>query len=213
MYLYAPGSAKNIKSHIRTYLIFCSYFGRVAVPADSDTLTAFAELMAVTAGYAHIKHIFSSIRLLHDIYNVDFIENDFRLDITLQSLKRKLAKTPLQVLPITPDILKSIALFLDFSKPADQALWASFVVAFFCMFRKKSLVPVSLNKFDPSKGLSRMKIAINDDESLALVYVNFAKNIQFCQRDFIIPLIAMPGNILCPVAALKNLFDNNPFAC
>ena len=147
-YLYAPGTAKNIKSHLRTYLIFCAYFGRTAVPADTDTLVAFAEMMSCSAGYQHIKHIFSSIKLLHTIYNIEFLEYDFRVDTALQSLKRRLAKTPLRVLPMTPDILLSIYAFLDMSKPQDQALWASFVVAFFCMFRKKSLVPHTLAKFD-----------------------------------------------------------------
>ena len=75
------------------------------MPADSDTLVTFAELMSLTAGYEHIKHIFGSIKLLHAIYNIDFIDQDFRVDVALQSLKRKLAKTPLQVLPIKPDIL------------------------------------------------------------------------------------------------------------
>ena len=149
-YLYAPGTAKNIKSHIRTFLIFCAYFNRPAVPADTDTLVAFAEFMSVTVGYQHIKHIFSSIKLLHTIYNIDFLR-------ALQSLKRRLAKTPLRVLPMTPDILRSFYPFLDMSKPQDQALWASFLVAFFCMFRKKSLVPESISKFDPKLGLSRKK--------------------------------------------------------
>ena len=89
MFLYAPGSSRNIRSHIRTYFIFCSYFGRTAVPADSDTLVTFAELMSVTAGYAHIKHIFGSIKLLHNIYNIEFIEHDFHLDVVLQFLKQK----------------------------------------------------------------------------------------------------------------------------
>ena len=210
MFLYAPGSARNVKSHIRTYLLFCTYFNRVAIPADSDTLVTFAELMSCTAGYAHIKHIFGSIKLLHKIYNIEFVEHDFRVDVALQSLKRKLAKTPLQVLPIKPDILESIALFIDLSKPEDQALWASFLVAFFCMFRKKSLVPESAGKYDPIKMLSRKKIAIYPDKNLALVYANFAKNIQFCERDIVIPLIGIPGSILCPVTALQNLFVNNP---
>ena len=148
LYLYAPGSARNIKSHIRTYLIFCCYFDRIAVPADNDTLVTFAELMAVTAGYAHIKHIFGSVKLLHTIYNIVFIEHDFHVDVALQSLKHKLAKTQLQVLPINPDILKSLVLFMDLNKNEDQALWASFLVAFYCMFRKKSLVPETMHKFN-----------------------------------------------------------------
>ena len=191
-------------------MIFCAHFKRPAIPADSDTLVAFSELMSVTAGYQHIKHIFASIKLLHIIYNVNFIEADFRLDSALQSLKRRLAKTPLRVLPMTPEILKAIYVFLDMSKPQDQALWASFLVAFFCMFRKKSLVPHTMTGFDPILGLSRKKVAVHHDKGMAFVYTNFAKNVQFCERDIVIPLIQIPGNVLCPVTALHNLLTNNP---
>ena len=209
-YLYAPGTAKNIKSHIRTFLIFCAYFNRAAVPADTDTLVAFAEFMSVTVGYQHIKHIFSSIKLLHTIYNIDFLEYDFRVDTALQSLKRRLAKTPLRVLPMTPDILRSLYLFLDMSKPQDQALWASFLVAFFCMFRKKSLVPESFSKFDPKLGLSRKKVGIHKDRGCAFIYTNFAKNIQFAEKDIVIPLLHIPDDVLCPVTAIHKLITNNP---
>ena len=112
-FLYAKNTAKNIKSHWRTFLIFCTYFRRVAVPADPDTLVCFAEFMSFTVGYQHIKHLFSSIRLLHDVHNLDFVQNDFRVDAALQSLKRKLKRTPLQVLPIDPKIMRSMLLFLD----------------------------------------------------------------------------------------------------
>ena len=138
-----------------------------------------------------------------------FIEHDFRVDVALQSLKRKLAKTQLQVLPINPDILKSLVLFMDLNKNEDQALWASFLVAFYCMFRKKSLVPETMHKFNSATGLSRIKISMYPEQNLALVYANFAKNIQFCERDIVIPLIAIPNSVLCPVTALQNLFDNN----
>ena len=38
----------------------------------------------------------------------------------------------------------------------------------------------------------------------------FAKNNQYCERDIVIPLIAISGNILCPVNALQTLFTNSP---
>ena len=164
--------------------------------------------MSVNVGYQRIKHIFSSIKLLHKVYNVDFLDYDFRVDIALQSLKRRLAKTPLRVLPMTPDILKAIYLFLDMSKPDDQALWSSFLVAFFCMFRKKSLVPESLKKFD--SGLSCRKVSIHIDQGVTFIYSNFAKNVQFCERDIVIPLLKIPNSILCPVTALHTLLTNNP---
>ena len=209
-YLYARDTAKNIKSHMRTYLIYCTYFQRTAVPADSDTLVAFAEIMSFTAGYQHIKHLFSSIRLLHDIFNIDCIQNDFRVDAALQSLKRKLAKTPLQVLPIEPKVLSAMALFLDFEKPADQAFWASLLVGFFCLFRKKSLVPKSQRLFNPKLELSRRKLAVYPDENVAFVYANFSKTNQFCEKEVVLPLVGNSNAVLDPVRALNNLIRNNP---
>ena len=107
-YMYAPDTAKNIKSHLRTYVIFCTHFNRRLIPADADTLVAFCEILSLTCGYPHIKHILSSVKLLHRTYNVDFIEHDFRVDCALQSLRRKLLRVPLQVFPITPKLV-----FLD----------------------------------------------------------------------------------------------------
>jgi hypothetical protein len=209
-YLYAKDTSKNIKSHIRTYLIYCTYFNRIAIPADANTLVGFAEFMSFTVGYQHIKHLFSSIRLLHSIFNLDCLQNDFRVDAALQSLKRKLAKTPLQVLPIEPEILTAMALFLDLNKPADQAFWASLLVAFFCLFRKKSLVPKSRRDFNSQTELSRRKIAVYPDENLAFVYANFSKTNQFCERETVLPLVGNPNSILNPVAALDKLFKQNP---
>ena len=191
-------------------MIFCTYYKRVAVPANVDTLVCFAEFMSFTAGYHHIKHLFASVRLLHDIYNVEFIQSDFRVDAALQSLKRKLKKTPLQVLPIDPKILTSMALFLDFNKPEDQAFWASVLVGFFCMFRKKSLVPKSRLAFDPHTELSRRKVAVYHQENIAFIYANFSKTNQFCERDIVLPLIGNPQSLLNPVVALNQLFSKNP---
>jgi len=102
-----------------------------------------------------------------------FIENDFRVDCALQSLRRKLLRFPLQVFPITPKVLLSIYELMNMTDPEDLALWAAFLVAFFCMFRKKSLIPESLNKFDPKTGLSRRKISVHSESNVALIYAKF----------------------------------------
>ena len=95
---------------------------------------------------------------MHDALNKPFPNEDFQIDITLQALKRKISKTPFQVLPITAEILVKLYLFIDINNPADLAIWCMFLVAFFCFFRKKSLVPESLDKFDSQRGLSRKTI-------------------------------------------------------
>ena len=173
-FLFAPGTKKNVRSHIRQYILFCAHFKRRILPADRDTLVAFFELFSVTASYDHLKNVYSSIKFLHKSLNLPFIEDEFQVNTVLQSIKRKLAKTPFQVLPITPNILIDLYKFIDISKPSDLALWCSFLVSFYCLFRKANVAPKSLENFDPVKELSRQIVMILD-ENLALVYSNFSK--------------------------------------
>ena len=124
----------------------------------------------------------------------------------MQSIKRKLAKTPFQVLPITPKILLDMYNFIDISKPLDLALWCSFLVAFYGLFRKANVAPKSLADFDPTRELSRQKIIILDDE-VALVYSNFSKTNQFMNRNAVIPLCKHDIRGLDPIYHLKKLFS------
>ena len=123
-FLFVSGTKSNIRSHIKQYVLFCCKFQRVIVPADRDTLVAFFELFSVTASYNHLKNVYSSIKFMHKALNYPFLEDEFQVDTILQSLKRKIARVPFQVLPITPKI------FIDPSKPCDIALWSSFLVCF-----------------------------------------------------------------------------------
>ena len=40
-YIYAPDSARNIRSHFRTYILFCLHCNRSPLRADSDTLLCY----------------------------------------------------------------------------------------------------------------------------------------------------------------------------
>ena len=130
VFLFAPGTKKNIKSHIKQFVLFCLYFKQSFLPAGRETLVAFFELFLVTASYNHLKNVYSSIKFMHKALNLSFIEEEFQVNTVLQSLKRKLAKVPFQVLPITPKILCDLYKFLDVNNPADLALWCSFLTAF-----------------------------------------------------------------------------------
>ena len=91
---------------------------------------------------------------------------------------------------ITSKILIDLYTFIDIEKAEDLALWSAFLTAFYCLLRKLSVVPVSLAKFDPSKGLSRKKIKVVPEKNVVLVYINFSKTIQFGNRDLVIPMVA-----------------------
>ena len=140
-FLFAPGTKKNIKSHLRQFALFCVYFNRSIMPADRETLVAFFELFSLTASYDHLKNVYSSIKFFHKALNMPFIEDEFPVNNILQSIKRKLAKTPFQVLPITPKILLDLYKFIDIEKSSDLALWCSFLVAFIAFSVKRMLCP------------------------------------------------------------------------
>ena len=74
---------------------------------------SFAQLMSLTVGYAHIKNIFSFIKQMHRALDKYFPEDDFQVDTTLKAIKRQLAGTPFATLPITPDVLSQMYLFVD----------------------------------------------------------------------------------------------------
>ena len=204
---YAKGTRKNLRSAIRTFILFCVKFGRPICPTDRSTLMSFAQLMSLTVGYGHIKTLFWGVKLMHKALDEQFPEDDFQVDTTLKAIKRQLAGTPYQTLPITPEILTQMYLFVDINDPEQLANWCSILTGFRCLLRKSNLVPVSLDKFNSETGLSRSKIMLPDDKDVALVYINWSKTNQFGNREIVIPMVADPVQALDPVFHLRLLFS------
>ena len=116
--------------------------------------------MSLTSSYDHLKHLLSSLKFLHLAYDMDFPYKNFQVDMTMQGLKRKLARVPFQVLPITPRVLRAIYKHLDMEKDEDLGLWCSYLVAFYGLLRKKNVVPEGDNH-EPAKVLSRKNLEID----------------------------------------------------
>ena len=205
-FYYAKASSRNVLSHIRQWVCFSIFFGLTFLPARSENLILFAELMALSSGYEHIKAVISSIGFLHKNLNIGFPQDCFQLKITLQSLKRRLAKAPNQALPISPQHLAAMYKFIDIDNPQDLAVWCCILVGFFGLLRKKNICPEDLNDLDPVKILTVRKVSINKPAGIALLYINFAKTLQFGQRDLTIPLISNHTRALDPVYHLDLLF-------
>ena len=184
---FARSSAKNIISGIRTWLYFCHYYDCPPVPAESQDLINFLELNSFSSGYAHLKHLLHCVDYFHQIQDRPVPVRNFSLDSNLQGLKRRLAGTPNQVLPIKPDLLRMIYKNLDMQKDEDLALWCGYLTTFRCLFRKSNSVPES-TKYDETKILTRRHIQLNHETRTVLVYVSWSKTIQFGGKDIIIPI-------------------------
>ena len=162
--------------------------------------------MARTSGHGHLKHLLSSLRFLHLALGYRFPEENFQIDMTMQGLKRKLARVPFQVLPITPSVLRDMFKHLDMRKTSDLALWCSFLVSFYGLLRKSNAVPSS-STYDSSKVLVRRHLHVDLASNMVYMYLGFSKTNQFGAKDLVVPI---PGNddpALDPVRHLHSLFS------
>ena len=205
-YKYTRESAANMVSAIRQWLFFTTFFSLRILPASADSLVCFCEFMARSVSYQHIKHCVHAVQFLHQSLDFSFPCDSFQLDMTLQGLKRRLARVAFQVLPITPTILKAIFNQLDMSKNQDLALWCSFLISFYGLLRKKSVVPRT-GPFDPNKVLVRRHFNIHLETNTVYVYLGFSKTNQFGARDLVLPIIGNSDPALDPVRHLQDLFS------
>ena len=187
---YQKKSAANMVSGFRQFLYFTAYFRLIPLPASEITITLFLEFMSRTVGYEHLKHLLNTVNYFHKALNLSYPEDSFQIDTTLQGLKRRLARVPFQVLPITPSILRRIYTFLDMRKTADLALWCSYLTAFYGLLRKANTVPVTSDEDQPTC-LLRRHLLVDTKSNMVYIYIGFSKTNNFCKRDVIIPV---PGN-------------------
>ena len=203
---YTKESAANVRSGIRQFLYFTLYYKLQTWPASVDTVICFLEFMARTSGYPHLKHLLSSVKYSHEALDLPFPSDSFMVDMTMQGLKRRLAKVPFQVLPLTPPILRNMFCHLNMGSVGDLALWCSYLLSFYGLLRKSSAVPKGSN-YNPGKVLVRRNISVDLENNMVYIYLGHGKTNNFCTRDVLIPV---PGNrdpALDPVRHLQALFS------
>ena len=204
---YTKDSAANVISGLRQFMYFCLYFEKQPLPASVDTLVCFLEFMAQTSGFPHLKHLLCSVKFMHEALDQPFPTGSFMIDMTMQGLKRRLAKVPFQVLPLTPSILKKMYPYLNMSSLRDRALWCSYLLSFYGMLRKSSAVPKSAS-YSENKVLVRRNIQVDLPNNMVYVYLGHSKTNNFCTRDVIIPIPGNNDQALDPVRHLSALFTS-----
>ena len=200
-------SQQNVISHLRQLSIFCVTFGETFLPVSRNTLLGFIELLSRSCGFDHVQHVVSSIKFLHQFTGNFFPGDSFEFKVLLRGLKRKLAKNPKQALPITPEMLVLMYEHVNINFPAELAHWTAFIFALRLLYRKSSIAPTSLQKFDPAKGLSREKAVLS--EGVVLVYQNYSKTNTFMATTRVTPLVPSQIQALNPVYHYTKLVSEN----
>ena len=203
---YASGTYKNFFTHWVKYLTFCVYFNIAPFPAQTTTLSWYAQFLSRSLrAHASIVACLSSVKTLHKLLCFSTVGfTGFYLKLTLQGLKRRSVHTVKRALPITPAILRKVYLQLNHNLAEDAVFWGACLTAFFLLSRKSNLIPDSPTWFDKEKQLTRADVVFTDVN--AVVGIRWAKNHQFTRELLTFPLPKLPGSVLCPHTALINSF-------
>ena len=206
---FAPSTKKTYSTHRDTYLRFCQSMNLPSVPASTHGICLYAAYLARTLKFSSIKQYLGIIGLMHKEFGLDnTLIGNWQLSSLLTGVKRVHGNAPKQKLPINFDILRGIHSQLDLTYSVDAAFWAICLVAFFGMFRKSHLLISKVGSFDPGKQLTKADFSFFPGG--ALIRVRWSKTIQFREKVVQIPLIAAPGSLFCPVAAISRAFSFIP---
>ncbi len=217
---YAGGTWRNLDIQQRLYLDFCATFVISPLPASVQTIQLYIQFLARKfKSVDSIRNYVHGVKILHIWFDCSAVQfQHFSIPMLFKGLSRLKQHMPKQALPITIPLLLELHNLLNLRDSQDRVYWCLFLLAFFLMARKSNLVPDSKFKFDHTKHLQRHDITLKDN--LLLVTLKWSKTNQFGARLHTIPILAIPGSPLCPVAAYRNLLlavplspDSPVFVC
>ena len=202
---YAEGSRRNLKVQWESFLLFCTYFSFISLPASTETLQLFAQFLSRTfKATDSIKNYIAGVKTMHLLlgFKVDHI-NNFILNLSIKGMAKLKPYCIKQAAPMTPEILFKLASVMDFKNPDSVVYWCLFLFAFFLLARKSNLVPTSTNDLLSKRFLMKKNVEVH--KSFLIVNLTWTKTIQIGERVLQMPLVPIKGSILCPVRAYKKM--------
>ena len=199
---YAEGSYSNLHTQFRSYLLFCVYFRRNPLPADLDTMCAYAQFLSRSMQPATITNHLSGVRTLHSFVGCRYnFSEDFHLKLVMRGIPRIYPHVPHCAKPFTPSILLQFYRCMDHDNSLHRTVWACCLTLFFTLARLGSILPASTKSRDFQRFLTRDRI--NFCAEGLVVTLLHTKTIQFGTRRLHIPLLKL-NSTLCPVLAYRN---------
>jgi len=202
----AVSTAKQYDSHMRYFVRFCVLYGitdELRGPSES-ALIRFVAFCARTA-----KHV-SCVQYLKGIksYYRDHGHSDFAAPGTYRALYRVLkgvrrsgAGGVTRKCAITPEMLSLYLAKLIKHQPFAAATRACVLVAFFGFFRKSNVATATDAPWTTTHCLRVMDIEFLAAEYALRITVRRTKTVQFGERDVVVHIAGLAGNVLDPVAA------------
>lgn len=202
---FAEGTFRNYEVQWSRFTQFCDEYGLQGMPADELTVCLYAQYLANDFASPHsVKNYVNGVRVRH-LLGGKSVEpfKSFDLAITFRGISRTKLHSVKQAAPVTVPLLFAMSALVDRSNAEDVVVWAAILIAFFGMLRKSNLVPDSAGSFDDKKQLCRNDVSFSKEG--IVLDIKWSKTLQFAQKILPVPILAVPGSLVCPVKAYRNM--------
>ena len=203
---YSESTKRSYRTHKKTYFKFCEMLHTPVAPTNTSLLCLYAAYLARFLLPQSVCLYLNFVGLLHrELGMHNPLSDNWVVTSVLRGIKHTLGTPPKPKLPITVSLLFRIRSRINLNNSKHASFWAICLVAFFVLFRKAHLLPVSESAFDPVRMFTRSDF-ISVDNSCIYISVRWSKTIQMGQCTVTIPLLAVPSSSLCPVTAVFHAF-------
>lgn len=203
---YSSATKQAYSSQYLAYMKFCDYFGFKPLPASQQQLCRYVAFLATYLSYSSIEKYLNIVRIMHLEAGLNNpCDNSWPLSTVLRGVKRVKGTAQRCKQPITPQIMCDIYRKLDLSNTFHVAFWAACLCAFFTFFRKSTLLLPGLAFTATEHSIRRADVSFHTNG--VVFHVTHTKTIQFGERAFDVPVPVIPGSVLCPVRALRQMWE------
>ena len=136
---FAPDTLKTRRSQWNRYRVFCDQLHIPSLPVTPQNACCFLVDIGDDLSYATLNNYVSALNVLGKMYDQDFdLRKDFGVILLLKGFKRLKGEDPL-----SPEDLRRIHSFVDFSDVTQYTVWIIIVLAFRSLLQKSHFVSSS----------------------------------------------------------------------
>lgn len=192
---WAVSTWKSRRSQWKRYYDFCDLYSLQPLPATVDNVCLYITFLTSQVKYKTICNYISALWAMHKFFGFPPTAQDsYLVKCTLQGARRLLGDVTLSADPLLPEDLVCMYKTLNYKDTSDLVFWTALCLGFRCLLRK--------GHYTASDHTIYRKHVKFTDYGLCLL-LESSKTIQYKERSVLIPVVASPGSVLCPVRWLK----------
>ena len=193
----SEGTRANRRTHQKAYLHFCKEYVFEPYHTNDWRLVQFAQfLFAEDKTPDTVANYVSSVRVLHRLADIGCPPaSQIHFTMLMNGLKCRNKHPTKQAEPMDHTTLKLLFNYVDVSDELEAVAWTAVLTGYYLVLRDSNLGPISRNKFDPEKNLTRADFQIR--KGIPSIGLRWAKNNQYKNRVNWAPLIPVSDRTIC----------------